>query len=103
MAKEIKPIKGPAQEPPEPTKRTTIHAYRVERLSVYEYQCFRTTKMPSGAFIEEPFGKPTLLDLVMRKVSHAIALESNEVFQANKKMLAELEAEKNKATELELD
>lgn len=70
--------------PPE-TKTTTIHSYRAERLSTYEYQGYRTTKQPDGSYVEELFGKPTLLNLVARKFFEAIAKESNDVFQANKK------------------
>lgn len=88
MAKpQITVIKAAQSARPDPEKKHTIHAYRVERLSTYEYQCYRVTKNPDGTYTEEPFGNPTLLDLIMRKTHEAIKLESNEVFQANKKFV----------------
>lgn len=98
MAKPSKtqaPIQGATPAPPEPKpKLTTIHSYRTERLSMYEYQGYRLTKNPDGTFSEEPFGRPSLFNLVMRRVFEALNKESGEVFQANKTAAALEEAAK---------
>lgn len=88
MAKPI-PTKGPGPKPPEALlqKQTTIHGYRAERLSTYEYQGYRITRQPDGSYKEELFGKPTLLNLVVRKFFEAMAKETNDVYQLNKRIV----------------
>jgi hypothetical protein len=86
MAKQVT-LKAVTTAPPESFKRTTVTSYRAERLSTYEYQGYKITRRPDGSYSEELFGKPTLLNLLARKFFEAMDKETNEVFQANKKLL----------------
>lgn len=81
--------KSPSPAPPSLGKRKPIHGYRLERLSTFEYQCYRSTKNQDGTVTEELFGKPSLFELVSRKAMQAAYQEANDVFNQNKKEIAE--------------
>lgn len=83
MAKKLEAHSAAPNKPAKP--KSTVHSYRVERLSTYEYQGFRLTKAIDGTFSEAPFGKPNISSLVLKRMYEAMNLEANEVFIANKK------------------
>lgn len=81
-----KPQSLPIQTP-QPLKGPTLktkHSYRVEKLSQYEFQAFKATRQEDGTYIEEPFGKCTLFNLVLNKIGQAMSQEAGEVFLTNK-------------------
>lgn len=83
-----KPQKAaPAAAPPEPLRKaTTKHAYRIERLSQFEFQAYQLTKdLGEDRYVEKIFGKADLLELVMRRIYEAAKTEANTVYQDNKK------------------
>lgn len=78
---------GEKIQTPQPLKAPTIktkHSYRVEKLSQYEFQAFRATRQDDGTYIEEPFGKCTLFNLVIQKISQEMGKEAAEVFNAKR-------------------
>lgn len=84
MAKPV-PSKPSTPAPPKVDKATTIYSYRVERLSTFEFQSYRITRKPDGSYFEEIWNKPSLLDLVARRIFEAMRIEANAVYETNKK------------------
>lgn len=87
MAKPTKVQPSPSEPPKTEVKpQETIHGYRVERLSQFEYQPFVITKNPDGSFSESKWGKADLIELVSNRIHRVQRTEANDVYQANKKL-----------------
>lgn len=72
----------------EPQLRKTVHAYRIEKISQFEYQAYKIVLLDDGTYAEEKFDRLTLPDLLGRRMFMAMGREAHEVFEANKKIKA---------------
>lgn len=75
---------APALPKKQPPKFKTVKAYRVEKLSQYEWQGYEIVLSSDGTFTETIYSKPSLFPLVMRRIYEAMNIESHAVFKKNR-------------------
>lgn len=68
----------------QPPKAKTKHSYRIEKLSQYEFQAYRATRLDDGSYVEEMWGKSTLFHLVAHRVFDAMNKEAAEIYTSNR-------------------
>ena len=74
----------PSPRPPEQKKQKTINGFRLEKLGPHLFQAFKIILRDDGTYIEEPFDRVTLAELLCKRINQFMAKEAYQAFEANK-------------------